>query len=40
MPVETWIAALAAAAAFGLFMAVLAWGWWYTRESRPRFPRI
>ena len=38
MPLETYLALFAFIAVFATFGSVLAWGHWYTRASRPRFP--
>ncbi len=35
---QALIGSIIGLAFFGGFAAVLAWGWWYTRDSRPSFP--
>lgn len=37
MPVETYVACVAAVVFFGSFMAILSWGMWYTRDVTPRW---
>jgi hypothetical protein len=38
MPLETTYTIIATIAVFSVFMAVLGWGYWYTRGIRERFP--
>jgi hypothetical protein len=37
---ETTIAIVGMIVVFGLFMAIVGWGYWYTRGSRESFPQI
>ena len=39
MPLDTALAFIAFVGAFAIFGAVLAWGHWYTRATRPSFPK-
>jgi len=36
---EVLIGSILGLGLFGGFAIALAWGWWYTRASRPRFPQ-